>query len=105
MTAAPRGHALVTGASRGIGCSTAEALAAAGFDVAFTARTVNEGEGTVPPRSLHGSQEAIAVPGSLATTESLIRRHGVRALPVSMDLTHPASATAAADRRQAGEGK
>jgi len=37
--------ALVTGASRGIGKATAVALARAGLDVAFTARTVHEGEG------------------------------------------------------------
>ena len=37
--------ALVTGASRGIGKATAVALAEAGFDVAFTARTVHEGDG------------------------------------------------------------
>ncbi|MDT0203846.1 SDR family oxidoreductase [Nocardioides sp. AE5] len=90
------GFALVTGASRGIGRSTAEVLAATGFDVAFTARTATEGEGTVPPRSLHEPQEAIAVPGSLATTAGLISEYGVRALPVRMDLTDPDSVTAAA---------
>ena len=39
--------ALVTGASRGIGRASALALADVGFDVAITARTVWEGEGTV----------------------------------------------------------
>ena len=36
--------ALVTGASRGIGKVVAQYLARAGYDVAITARTVQEGE-------------------------------------------------------------
>ena len=36
--------AVVTGASRGIGKVCAQWLAKAGYDVAVTARTVNEGE-------------------------------------------------------------
>ncbi|MCU1603386.1 MAG: oxidoreductase, partial [Frankiales bacterium] len=42
--------ALVTGASRGIGRQTALVLARHGWDVAVTARTVEEGTGTVPSR-------------------------------------------------------
>jgi NAD(P)-dependent dehydrogenase (short-subunit alcohol dehydrogenase family) len=87
--------ALVTGASRGIGRQTAVALAAAGWDVAFTARTHVEGTGTVPPR--HGAG-AVAVEGSLATTARLVEQHGVRALPVVMDLLDLASVQAAAAR-------
>jgi NAD(P)-dependent dehydrogenase (short-subunit alcohol dehydrogenase family) len=85
--------ALVTGASRGIGKATAVALAAAGFDVAFTARTVHEGEG------LDDSDAAGRhVPGSLDTTAALVRDAGRRALPIAMDLMDRASVTAAADR-------
>ena len=56
--------AIVTGASRGIGRSTAIALAAAGFDVAVTARTVREGEGVDDSDTGAGR----AIPGSLETT-------------------------------------
>jgi NAD(P)-dependent dehydrogenase (short-subunit alcohol dehydrogenase family) len=75
--------ALVTGASRGIGRQTALALALAGWDVAFTARTLSEGEGAVPSREGSGP---VRVEGSLATTKDLVERAGVRALPVKMDL-------------------
>ena len=44
MTTNERQVALVTGASRGIGKVVAQCLARAGYDVAITARTVNEGE-------------------------------------------------------------
>lgn len=85
--------ALVTGASRGIGKATAVALAEAGFDVAFTARTVHEGEGI--DDSDRGGR---AVPGSLDTTAGLVEAAGRRALPVAMDLLDRASVVAAADR-------
>jgi NAD(P)-dependent dehydrogenase (short-subunit alcohol dehydrogenase family) len=85
--------ALVTGASRGIGRQTALALARAGFDVAFTARTRDEGTGFVPERTGSGD---VAVEGSLATTAALVEREGVRALPVVMDLLDVASVRAAA---------
>ncbi|WP_300681862.1 SDR family NAD(P)-dependent oxidoreductase [Nocardioides sp.] len=89
--------AVVTGASRGIGRQIALALAGAGYDVAFTGRTQTEGEGAVPPRTQHEEQRAIAVPGSLATTDAEVRALGVRSLPVVMDLLDTDSVRAAAD--------
>lgn len=86
--------ALVTGASRGIGRAAALALAAAGHDVAFTARTVEEGAGRIPPR--HGAGADIAVPGSLARTRAEAEALGARALPVRMDLLDVRSLRAAA---------
>lgn len=83
--------ALVTGASRGIGRDTALALAGAGFDVAFTARTVEEGHGSVPARTAREGEVLHRVPGSLGTTAAQIEEHGVRALPLRMDLTDPAA--------------
>ena len=85
--------ALVTGASRGIGKATAVALARAGFDVAFTARTIHEGQGLDDSDSAGRS-----VPGSLDTTAELVQDAGQRALPVAMDLLDRASVVAAADR-------
>src|SRR5690606_11795907 len=85
--------ALVTGASRGIGKATAVALAEAGFDVAFTARTVHEGEGV--DDSDKGGR---TVPGSLDTTAALVEAAGRRALPIAMDLMDRDSIVAAADR-------
>ena len=75
--------ALVAGASRGIGRQTAVVLARAGWDVAFTARTVEEGAGIVPAR--HGT-EGVRVEGSLATTSALVEAEGARSLAVPMDL-------------------
>ena len=79
-----RHTALVTGASRGIGKAVAIALAGAGFDVAFTARTVHEGESI-------DAAGGVPLPGSLDSTEVAIVERGVQALPIAMDLMDDAS--------------
>ena len=56
--------AFVTGASRGIGKAIATELAAAGYDVAITARTVHEGDAREHSSTLKRSDTS-ALPGSL----------------------------------------
>ena len=89
-------NALVTGASRGIGKAIAVHLARNGFDVALTARTVNEGEEREHSSTLRQSDTS-ALPGSLASTAALVEQEGARALTVPADLTDRASVVAAAD--------
>jgi NAD(P)-dependent dehydrogenase (short-subunit alcohol dehydrogenase family) len=88
---AARPVALVTGASRGIGKACVLALAAAGFDVAFTARTAKEGEG----RDDSDAGDNAVVEGSLERTASEAEALGAHALPMVADLTDFASLRAA----------
>lgn len=86
--------AVVTGASRGIGKATALALAAAGFDVAVTARTVAAGQG----REESDVRAGQAVPGSLEETAAAVGALGARCLPVRADLLDRDSLAKAAAR-------
>jgi NAD(P)-dependent dehydrogenase (short-subunit alcohol dehydrogenase family) len=78
--------AMVTGASRGIGRCGALALAARGYDVVITGRTVHEGDGRV---------RDIPLPGSLDKTAAEIEATGRRALAIPMDVTDRAAVTSA----------
>jgi NAD(P)-dependent dehydrogenase (short-subunit alcohol dehydrogenase family) len=86
--------AFITGASRGIGKSCAIELAAAGFDVAITARTITEGEQREHSSTIKAS-DTTPLPGSLASTAELIEKEGGDALVVPGDLLDPASLGAA----------
>jgi NAD(P)-dependent dehydrogenase (short-subunit alcohol dehydrogenase family) len=82
--------ALITGASRGIGKVCAQYLARSGYDVAITARTVQEGEAREHSSTLKKSNTK-PLPGSLAATAELIEAEGRRAMMVPADLLDPAS--------------
>lgn len=88
------GVAFVTGASRGIGKAIAVHLARVGYDVAVSARTVEEGEEREHSSTLMKS-DTRPMPGSLATTAELVAREGRQALRVPADLTERASLVAA----------
>ena len=83
--------ALVTGASRGVGRASAIALAAAGLDVAFTARTKREGEGIDDSDGGGGAP----IEGSLERTAEEVHARGAAALPLVADLSDYASLRAA----------
>lgn len=82
--------AFVTGASRGIGRASAIALAAAGFDVAVSARTLVDG-------SARFDDTDTVLPGGLDTTVTAIEAQGRHGLAVTMDLLDRGSVLAAAD--------
>jgi NAD(P)-dependent dehydrogenase (short-subunit alcohol dehydrogenase family) len=92
---AERSVAFVTGASRGIGKGIAVHLARAGFDVAITARTVQDGEQREHSSTVQRSDTS-SLPGSLAATAGLVEEAGGRALVVPADLLDRASLGAAA---------
>ncbi|WP_297841694.1 SDR family NAD(P)-dependent oxidoreductase [Pseudomonas sp.] len=80
--------AFITGASRGIGREAALAFAHAGFDLAISARTLDEGE-----QHQHALRDAAGAPlsGSLNSTAEAVRALGRRVLVVPMDLLDSAS--------------
>ena len=77
--------ALVTGASRGIGKACAVHLAKAGFDVAVTARTIQEGEEREHSSTVKKS-DTRPLPGSLESTAELIAVEGRESLVLPADL-------------------
>ena len=81
--------AFITGASRGIGRAAALAFARAGYDLAISARTLEEGE-----QHPHALRDAAGAPlsGSLNSTAEAIRALGGRVLVVPMDLLDSSSA-------------
>jgi NAD(P)-dependent dehydrogenase (short-subunit alcohol dehydrogenase family) len=86
--------AFITGASRGIGKACALDLAAAGFRVAITARTVQEGERREHSATVKDS-DLSPLPGSLHGTVQLVEQDGGTAMAVPADLLDPASLGAA----------
>jgi NAD(P)-dependent dehydrogenase (short-subunit alcohol dehydrogenase family) len=92
-----RKKAFVTGASRGIGKAIALRLAQGGFDVAITARTVNEGEAREHSSTLKMSDTS-PLPGSLNGTAEIVRAAGAEVLALPADLLDRASLGAAAAR-------
>jgi NAD(P)-dependent dehydrogenase (short-subunit alcohol dehydrogenase family) len=86
--------AFITGASRGIGKACALELADAGYRIAITARTVQEGEQREHSSSLKGS-DLTPLPGSLSGTVDLIEQRGGTALAIPADLLDSASLGAA----------
>jgi NAD(P)-dependent dehydrogenase (short-subunit alcohol dehydrogenase family) len=87
--------AFVTGASRGIGKACAIELAKVGYDIAVTARTVQEGEGREHSSTLRESDTS-PLPGSLSTVADAVRAVGRDALVVPADILDRASLGAAA---------
>ena len=90
-----RPKAFITGASRGIGKGIALSLAKGGYDLAITARTVNEGEEREHSSTVKKSDTS-PLPGSLTSTAELAREAGAEVLVLPADLLERGSLGAAA---------
>lgn len=90
-----RKRAFVTGASRGIGKAIAIRLAQGGYDVAITARTVEEGEEREHSSTVRKS-DTTPLPGSLTGTAEAMRAAGAEVMVLPADLLDRASLGAAA---------
>jgi NAD(P)-dependent dehydrogenase (short-subunit alcohol dehydrogenase family) len=86
--------AFITGASRGIGKACALELSDAGYRIAITARTVQEGEPREHSSTLRDS-DLSPLPGSLQGTVELIEQRGGTAMAIQADLLDSASLGAA----------
>ena len=84
--------AFITGASRGIGAETAVALAALGYRVAITARTLADGE-----KHDHVGSNA-PLPGSLEATATAVQSAGGEALCLQADILDETGVVAAAQQ-------
>ncbi len=76
--------ALVTGASRGIGKQLCFDLADAGYDVVCVARSSNENRSKLP--------------GTVDETADAVRKRGVQAMPVGLDVRDEAAIASLVDR-------
>jgi NAD(P)-dependent dehydrogenase (short-subunit alcohol dehydrogenase family) len=92
-----RKKAFVTGASRGIGKAIALRLAQGGFDVALTARSLEDGELREHSSTMKRS-DVSPLPGGLQVTAEQVRQTGADALVVQADLLDHASLERAADQ-------
>ena len=91
----PRKVAFISGASRAIGRTCAAELAAAGFDVAITSRSLHEGE---EDGARDGALDLDRTPASLAEAAQAVEQAGARCLAMPTELSDPATVSAAVTR-------